>query len=169
VFLYAYTMKNTSLSPLFVILIASTIIASCSDTGSDTISTDSVTPTVNIPVTSNTTTETQTTSPSPPQTVSNNSTSPKTTAYSKSLSYRTNHGKHIATATFDITTKNDGTITLVNAMMNRGNHESAEYIVRFNNAASKKIIGQKISSLSLSIVGGASDTTDAFLAVVDSL
>lgn len=53
--------------------------------------------------------------------------------------------------------------------MNSGDHESAEYIARFNNAATKKIIGQKISSLSLSTVGGASDTTDAFLSVTSSL
>jgi len=35
--------------------------------------------------------------------------------------------------------------------------------------ANKKIVGKKISELSLSALGGASDTTDAFNEVVASL
>lgn len=44
-----------------------------------------------------------------------------------------------------------------------------QYHNRFNNVANKKIVGKKVSELSLSAVGGASDTTDAFNEVVASL
>jgi hypothetical protein len=75
----------------------------------------------------------------------------------------------MVTATFDVTTESDGTITDILATMQSGDHESAEYIERFNNAATKKIVGQKITSLSLEAIWGASDTTDAFRSIVASL
>jgi hypothetical protein len=73
------------------------------------------------------------------------------------------------TATFSLTQDTDGVITAVTATMKSGDHESKQYINRFNSAARSQIIGKKVSSLSLSAVGGASDTTDAFMQVVDSL
>lgn len=135
-------MKQVSFTPLFILLLSAVFLASCSQTGSNTISTTSST---------------------------ENSTSIASSRLSKTTSYRTDHGKHSVNVTFDISTTSDGTITGIKANMNSGDHESAEYIARFNNAATKKIIGQKISSLSLSTVGGASDTTDAFLSVTSSL
>lgn len=70
---------------------------------------------------------------------------------------------------FTISTGSDGTITAVTAKLTSGDRESAQYISRFNSAAKSKIFGKKISSLSLSAVGGASDTTNAFQEVISSL
>ena len=141
-----FFMTHTKFTPLFILLIASTFLAACSSTWSNTVST------------SNNSTS-----------VSSTSTNTNSTTSSKTVSYRTDHGKHSVSVTFDIATGSDGIITGVQANMNSGDHESAEYIARFNNASSRKIIGQKISSLSLSSVGGARDTTDAFLETLASL
>lgn len=137
-----FFMTHTKFTPLFILLIASTFLAACSSTRSNTDNSSSV---------------------------SSTSTNTNSTTTSKTVSYRTDHGKHSVSVTFDIATGSDGIITGVQANMNSGDHESAEYIARFNNASSRKIIGQKISSLSLSSVGGASDTTDAFLETLASL
>lgn len=139
-------MKNTNFTPLFIFLIASTFLASCTNTGSNTISTSNAS-----------------------NAVSTANTSSSVSSNQKTVSYRTDHGKHNASVTFDISTTSDGTITGVTANLNSGDRESADYVQRFNNAAPRKIVGQKISSLSLSTVGGASDTTDAFLSAASSL
>lgn len=147
-------MKNTYISPIFIILIATAILSSCSKSNSDIVSPIEG----NSPVSVSTpvSTDAPISSPSPTSSVSESSantfSSLNPTSFSKSINYRTDHGKHIVTATFDVTTKNDGTITSVSATMNRGDHESREYIERFNNASTKKIVGQKISSLSLESV-----------------
>lgn len=153
-------MKNTYISPLFIILIATAILSSCSKRNSDIVSTIegnspvSVSSPVSIPVATPVSTDTPIPSPSVSASESSANITPSSnpTSFSKSINYRTDHGKHIVTATFDVTTKNDGTITSVSATMNRGDHESREYIERFNNASTKKIVGQKISSLSLESV-----------------
>lgn len=175
----SFSMKNTYISPLFTILIATAILSSCTNTGSDIVSSIdetapvSVSTPVNIPVTTTVSTDAPISSPSTVSSISESSTnitpSSNPTSLSKSINYRTDHGKHIVTATFEVTTKSDGTITSVSATMNRGDHESREYIERFNNASTKKIVGQKISSLSLESVWGASDTTDAFISLIASL
>ena len=139
-------MKNTNFTPLFIFLIASTFLASCSNTPSTTVSNGNAANAANN---------------------STNSSSPS--SIQKTVNYRTDHRKHTVSVTFDISTSSDGIITGVTAHINSGDRESAEYIERFNNAASRKIVGQKISSLSLGAVWGASDTTDAFLSVVASL
>ncbi len=111
--------------------------------------------------------------------ISTQSSSPTTTPVSmipetpknisKSISYTTDRGKERVTASFVFTIDSTDTITVVSVSPVSANSESRQYISRFNSAAKSKIVGKKISSLSLSTVGGASDTTDAFQEVISSL
>jgi hypothetical protein len=70
---------------------------------------------------------------------------------------------------FDISLDGTKTITAITATMTSGDRESGQYVSRFNSAAKSKIIGKKVAGLSLSAVGGASDTTDAFSQIIASL
>jgi hypothetical protein len=88
---------------------------------------------------------------------------------SKTVTYSTDHGKEQTTVQFNITLNADKTITALTATMTSGDRESKQYVSRFNSAAKSKIIGKKVAGLSLSAVGGASDTTDAFSQVIASL
>lgn len=88
---------------------------------------------------------------------------------SKSITYTTDHGKERVTVSFVLTIDSTDSITGISASAPSADRESRQYISRFNSAAKSKIVGQKISSLSLSTVGGASDTTDAFQEIVSSL
>lgn len=87
----------------------------------------------------------------------------------KSIRYTTDHGKEQVEVSFSITLDSSNTITAVSVSTTSADRESRQYISRFNSAAKSKIIGKKISSLSLSAVGGASDTTAAFSEVISSL
>lgn len=112
-------------------------------------------------------TPTKTTAPTTPTSNSKPVTSNKT--ISKSITYSTDHGQERVTATFSITTDSSGEITAVSSSTTSADRESRQYISRFNSAARSQIIGRKISELSLSAVGWASDTTDAFMQVVSAL
>lgn len=87
----------------------------------------------------------------------------------KSITYTTDHGKERVTVNFSITMDDVGNITTLSALPVSADRESRQYISRFNSAAKSQIIGKKISSLSLSAVWWASDTTDAFVQIIKSL
>lgn len=87
----------------------------------------------------------------------------------KNATYRTDHGKHEVNADFNISENPDWIIVDVTVTMLRGDHESWNYIRRFNSVARTQIVGKKISDLSISAIGWASDTTDAFLSMIESL
>lgn len=154
-------MHNTRFSLPLIAISFLFVLSACTGTTSDTVrpvSATSVTPVAPIaPVSSS------------PQNPTTNTDTTRTQNTVKSITYSTDHGQERVTASFDITTTTDGTITAVNANMTNGNRESAQYISRFNSAAKRSIVGKKISSLSLSALGGASDTTDAFMQVVSAL
>ncbi len=81
------------------------------------------------------------------------STISRESVISKNASYSTDHGKERVSIRYDISLKTDGTISSVTAVMLSGDHESRQYISRFNNAARSKIVGKKISNLSLVALG----------------
>lgn len=160
-------MNNTT-SPLLpvLILVSLAFLSSCTTSTSDTVVKTSQTSTAEIQD------NTQKTMTSSIKTTTIDTSSVTTIAdntITKNTTYNTDHGKHRVTASFALTQDTDGTITAVTATMTSGDHESRQYINRFNSAARSQIVGKKISELSLSAVGGASDTTDAFLQVVSSL
>ena len=93
----------------------------------------------------------------------------QSTTYTKTISYLTDHRKHTISTKYTLVIWEDGVIESIDASLVSGSHESARYHSRFNSAARSQIVGQKISELSLSAVGGASDTTEAFLDIVSAL
>lgn len=88
---------------------------------------------------------------------------------SKSITYRTDHGHHQATVNFVLEMNSDNTISTVTADMTIGDRESAEYVSNFNTRINSMVIWKKKSELSLSAVWWASDTTDAFMQVLNTL
>ncbi len=156
--IYLLTLSMQQLTLSFVALLVLTVLSACTGQASSSTTTSSVqSEQVVQSTTTASDTDTLSTSTSGINTITNSTT------------YSTDHGKHRVTANFSITTSSDGTISSATATMTSGDRESRQYINRFNSAAKTQIIGKKISELSLSAVGGASDTTDAFVTVVDSL
>lgn len=146
-------MNKNIFSFSLIAVFALTFLSACTNTTSDTVkitptsTTNSSTVNSSIPTSSTTTSQTVT----------------------KTVSYGVDHGKHQVTTDFTISTDSTSKILSVRANMTQGDHESMQYHNRFNNAVSKKIVGKKASELSLSALGGASDTTDAFSEVIASL
>lgn len=89
-----------------------------------------------------------------------------TKTITKTVSYITPAGT--ITTDFSLVTSADGLIQSVQATYNGNDHEDAMYHSRFNSSTSS-IVGKSISNLSLSAVGGASLTTDAFNKFILSL
>ncbi len=112
-----------------------------------------------------------------PATPSSGSTSPSAGSSSSTSSYK--DGTYKATAeyyvphgsnsiTVNVSIK-DGSITKVSATHDYADRESGMYVDSFDSSISSKAVGQKINGLSLSRVGGASLTTDAFDEVISSI
>lgn len=80
--------------------------------------------------------------------------------YSATISYSVPHGSN--SIAVDVTVDASGTITDVSDDHSYSDHESGWYIESFDSELSGAVVGQNISSLSLSRLGGASLTTQAF-------
>lgn len=89
-------------------------------------------------------------------------------------------GEYSASTSYDVpkgfsnnlTTKvtvEDGIITAVSAQNSASDHESERYIQDFESALERVVVGKEIASLSLSRIGGASLTTDAFTQTLDTI
>lgn len=86
--------------------------------------------------------------------------------YTKTAGYSVPHDQNSITVT--IVVKN-GAITSVSDNHDYGSNESSRYISRFDSAISSKVVGQKLGSVSLSRVGGASLTTNGFLSALSAI
>ena len=80
--------------------------------------------------------------------------------YSNQQTYRVPEG-HSNTINVKITLSGD-VIKELNIDSSYNNRESEEYIGDFESSIKSKVVGKKINDLDLSVVGGASLTTDAF-------
>lgn len=80
----------------------------------------------------------------------------KNGTYSASESYLTPGGTEAITVTLSVA--NDR-VTSVSVEQNASNHESADYQDRFAAKYKSKVVGKALSSLNLSRISGASDTT----------
>ena len=146
-------MNKNIFSLSLIAVFALTFLSACTNNYSDTVV---VTPTNTSPTSTS-------------SVASDTSSNVASQTITKTVSYGVDHGKHQVTTDFTISTDSTGKILSVRANMTRWDHESMQYHNRFNNVANKKIVGKKISELSLSALGGASDTTDAFNEVIASL
>jgi uncharacterized protein with FMN-binding domain len=88
-----------------------------------------------------------------------NTSSYKNGQYTKLVSYMSSDGQEQITVSLML---NNGTITSASITPNANNPTSAAYISKFINGYQPLVVGQKISSLKLSTVAGASHTTTAF-------
>lgn len=93
------------------------------------------------------------------QVAATSTTSFKDGTYSASVDYFVPHGSNTLTA--NVTIK-DGKITAVTANDKYSDNESAMYIDSFENTLQSSVVGRDIGALSLSRIGGASLTTQAF-------
>ena len=98
---------------------------------------------------------------------SGSSTSSSSKDYSASISYRVPEG-HSNTITSKLTIA-DGKITAVSNTYKNTSRESDMYTQSFNSYISGKVVGKNLSDISLSRVGGASLTTEAFNQVIASI
>lgn len=87
------------------------------------------------------------------------SSSYKDGTYSASVNYYVPHGTNSLTA--KITVK-DGKVTALSTDHEYADHESGMYVDSFESAIKSAVVGQDVGSLSLSRVGGATLTTQAF-------
>lgn len=76
-----------------------------------------------------------------------------------SSSYYVPHGNENIQVSLTI---NSGVITNVSIQNSEGDHTSARYQEDFNAVYKNYVVGKKISGLQLSVVSGASDTTQGF-------
>jgi uncharacterized protein with FMN-binding domain len=112
------------------------------------------------PATSMSTSSSNTTSSSDSSSTSTTSSSSyKDGSYSASSSYFVPHGDE--SIKVSVTLKS-GTISDVSIVNSEGDPESAAYQQSFASSYKSFVVGQKISSLQLSVIAGASDTTQAF-------
>jgi uncharacterized protein with FMN-binding domain len=79
--------------------------------------------------------------------------------YTESTSYQSPGGIEDIDVTITVA---DGTITSAEVKQVANNPDSEEYQSRFANNYKSKVVGKPLSSLSLSLVSGASLTTDGF-------
>ncbi len=96
------------------------------------------------------------------------SSSYKDGQYSANTTYYVPHGTNTLSATVTIA---NGSVTAVKVSHDYSDNESGMYIDSFENAIQSAVVGKPISGLSLSRIGGASLTTQAFddvLATIES-
>lgn len=80
-------------------------------------------------------------------------------SYKISVDYRVPHGSNSITVSVAL---KDGVVTKVSTSHDYSDRESGMYVNSFDSEISSAVNGEKVSSVSLSRVGGASLTTDAF-------
>ena len=91
---------------------------------------------------------------------------------SPSIGYNGEHGargRKDDSITAKISVDKDGIITAVSNSHDAGSPKSQSYQSRFESAIGSKIIGKNIKDLDISVVGGASTTSEAFNAALDSI
>lgn len=86
--------------------------------------------------------------------------------YKASIDYYVPHGTNTLTATIVVS---NGIISSVTTSDDYTDHESALYIDSFESGISSAATGKSLNGLSLSRVGGASLTTEAFNSVLDTI
>lgn len=86
--------------------------------------------------------------------------------YEESISYQVPKSTNTLTAKISIV---DDIITEVTTTHEYTSQKSKEYTDPFDKEISAAVVGKKISSVDLSILGGASITSDAFNKIIDSL
>ena len=106
------------------------------------------------------------TSSTPTQSSSSTTTSYKDGTYTAAVSYRVPHGSNSLSTT--LTLKN-GTIATVKTSSDYTDHESAQYISGFTNRLTAQVAGKLLQDFAASRIGGASLTTEAFLATLDTI
>lgn len=87
--------------------------------------------------------------------------------YSNSQTYRVPEG-HSNTISVKITLSGD-VIKDLTVDSNYNSRESERYVSGFESSIKSKVVGKKISDVNLSIVGGASLTTDAFTEAISEI
>lgn len=126
---------------------AGTATSSISSTGTSSPVTTTPQPTTSI------------STPSSQPTTSSSSSGYKDGTYSASASYYVPHGNESIQVSLTIS---NGTITNASIQNSEGDNESARYQEDFAAVYKSSVVGQKISGLQLSVIGGASDTTQGF-------
>lgn len=86
--------------------------------------------------------------------------------YEESISYQVPKSTNTLTAKISIV---DDIITEVTTTHEYTSQKSKEYTDPFDKEISAAVVGKKVSSVDLSILGGASITSDAFNKIIDSL
>ncbi len=86
--------------------------------------------------------------------------------YNGSVSYRVPHGSNTLQATVTIA---GGTISDVKVQSEYSDQESQMYVDSFASSISSSVKGHSLGDVSVSRVGGASLTSDAFNAVLDTI
>jgi uncharacterized protein with FMN-binding domain len=111
------------------------------------------------------TADTSSTDESPATTTDSNATF-KNGTYTASETYRTEGG--LEGLTVKLTIANNA-VSDVSVEQNPSNHESEEYQDLFESKYKSKIVGKALSTLQLSRISGASDTTDSFNEALDAI
>lgn len=86
--------------------------------------------------------------------------------YTATASYRVPHSAEAIRVS--LTLKN-GAITAASVQNSEGDRESAEYQREFTARYKSHVVGQKIDSLNLNVIAGASDTTEGFNQAVSQI
>lgn len=81
----------------------------------------------------------------------------------------TTRGRHVDHITTTLTLDSNNIITAVSNTHEASSPKSDDYQSRFESAISSKIVGKNIKDLDISVVGGASTTSEAFNAALDSI
>lgn len=117
---------------------------------------------INTQVAENTINNTNTQTNSVKTVVVNTQTQTVNKTFKTTLSFEVPKG-HVDSLTVSVLVDENGIIKDVNFNQQSSNHESEEYYDRFSSSFSKSsVIGKNINSVSLSRIGGASLTTNAF-------
>jgi uncharacterized protein with FMN-binding domain len=87
------------------------------------------------------------------------STGIKDGTYTASADYYVPHGDESISVTLMV---KDGVVSNAQIQNSEGDRDSANFQERFASAYTQYVVGQKLSSLNLSVISGASDTTDGF-------
>ncbi len=136
-------------------------------TGTTASTSQTTTPTATTTSPSTSTTATTTTTTTSPSTSTTTTSGYKDSTYSATSSYSVPHGGYNS-ITASITVSG-GKVTAVTTKNSYTDGESAMYIDSFDSRVSSVVVGSSLGSISLSRVGGASLTTQAFNSVIDQV
>jgi uncharacterized protein with FMN-binding domain len=161
------TPKVVGAVAISAVLLIGAYIFLTKDMQTNKVSAKKTTSNVSSVSTTSASTSTQTPSTSSSGATSNTQTAPTSSAttsykdgtYKTTTEYYVPHGSNSLTVNVSI---KDGLITKVSTSHDYSDRESGMYVDSFDSSISSEAVGQKIDGLSLSRVGGASLTTEAF-------